>query len=284
MAEKLRLKWNDFQENLELELRQRREDMEFADVTLACADGQQLEAHKLILTSASSFFTNLLKKNKHPHPLIIMTNVGFQDLNAILDFIYYGEVNICQQNLGAFMTTAEELEVKGLTLGVLTKGSQMSNPKPTLTENNVETIKHEEDNVSQENVWSKEEEEPTTEPATEATWPTTNQNTEENSFIDNNIVLTSHQILDAKVKSMLVYSQKSNRGNRPGKQRVCKMCGKEGEMGDIVKHIEAYHITGTILPCNLCDKVFRTRHNLRGHKSRQHRNENSFKEILANSF
>ena len=32
-----------------------REDNDFADVTLACEDGQQLEAHKVILAASVSF-------------------------------------------------------------------------------------------------------------------------------------------------------------------------------------------------------------------------------------
>ena len=43
---------------------------DFLDVTLASEDRKQIEAHKVILTVSSPFFQNLLKKNKHPHPLI----------------------------------------------------------------------------------------------------------------------------------------------------------------------------------------------------------------------
>ena len=70
MSEKLCLKWNDYQENVNSALGSLREDNDFADVTLVCVDGQQVEAHKVILAASSPFFQNLLKKNKHPHPLI----------------------------------------------------------------------------------------------------------------------------------------------------------------------------------------------------------------------
>jgi hypothetical protein len=36
-----------------------KENNEFADVTLACEGGQQIEAHKVILAASSSFFQNL---------------------------------------------------------------------------------------------------------------------------------------------------------------------------------------------------------------------------------
>ena len=53
MSEKLCLQWNDFQENIKNALRNLREDNDFADVTLACEDGQQVEAHKVILAASS---------------------------------------------------------------------------------------------------------------------------------------------------------------------------------------------------------------------------------------
>ena len=55
-SEKLCLKWNDFQENLNLAFGVLRNDKELSDVTLACEDGTQIETHKVILASASPFF------------------------------------------------------------------------------------------------------------------------------------------------------------------------------------------------------------------------------------
>ena len=43
--EKLCLQWNDFKENVSSAFGDLRQDKEFADVTLACEDGQQVEAH-----------------------------------------------------------------------------------------------------------------------------------------------------------------------------------------------------------------------------------------------
>ena len=80
MSEKLCLKWNDFQENLNSAFGGLREDTNFTDVTLACADGKQVEAHKVILAASSPFFQNLLRRNKHPNPLIYMRGVKSNDL------------------------------------------------------------------------------------------------------------------------------------------------------------------------------------------------------------
>merc|ERR1712204_55444 len=112
--EKLCLKWNEFQENAISAFVTLREDSEFADVTLACEDGHQVEAHKIILASSSPFFLNLLRRNKHPHPLIYMRGVNSKDLVAIIDFLYHGEANVYQENLEAFLAVAKELQLKGL--------------------------------------------------------------------------------------------------------------------------------------------------------------------------
>ena len=114
MSEKLCLQWNDFQDNIKGAFRNMREDNDFADVTLACEDGQQVEAHKVILAASSPFFKKLLGRNKHPHPLIYMRGMKSEDLLAIVDFLYRGEANVFQENLDSFLAVAEELQLKGL--------------------------------------------------------------------------------------------------------------------------------------------------------------------------
>ena len=114
MFEKLCLQWNDFQENVKVSFGNLREDKHFTDVTLACEDGQQVEAHKVILASSSPFFLDLLRRNKHPHPLIYMRGLKSEDLVAMIDFLYFGEANVYQENLDSFLAVAEELQLKGL--------------------------------------------------------------------------------------------------------------------------------------------------------------------------
>ena len=117
MSEKLCLQWNDFKDNINTAFASLREDCDFADVTLACEDGQQIEAHKVILAASSPCFKKLLKRNRHPHPLIYMRGVRSENLMAIMDFLYLGEANVFQENLDSFLALAEELRLKGLTGG-----------------------------------------------------------------------------------------------------------------------------------------------------------------------
>ena len=74
----------------------------------------------------------------------------------------------------------------------------------------------------------------------------------------------SFQELDQQVKSMMKQSQnKTSDGSRAA--YICQVCGKEGHNSAIRNHIESHHLEGVSLPCNLCKKVFRSRHNLRRH-------------------
>ena len=53
MSEKLCLQWNDFEDNIKSAFGNLREDKDFADVTLVSENGQQVEAHKMILAVSS---------------------------------------------------------------------------------------------------------------------------------------------------------------------------------------------------------------------------------------
>jgi broad-like protein len=46
---------------------------------------------------------------------VILKDVNFSDLQAILQFMYRGEVNVRQEDLTNFLKTAEVLKIKGLT-------------------------------------------------------------------------------------------------------------------------------------------------------------------------
>ena len=56
----------------------------------------------------------MLKLNKRSHPLILMRGLKYEDLLALVDFFYYGEVNIFEDNLDCFLGIADEFQVKGL--------------------------------------------------------------------------------------------------------------------------------------------------------------------------
>ena len=113
-GEKFCLRWNEFEKNISTSFRALREDKDFFDVTLACGN-QQIQAHKVILSACSPFFKAVLKQNPHQHPLLYLKGVQYEDIIAVLNFMYHGEVNVAQEELNTFLEVAEDLKVKGLT-------------------------------------------------------------------------------------------------------------------------------------------------------------------------
>lgn len=53
--------------------------------------------------------------NSCKHPIVILKDVNYRDLSAMLHFMYQGEVNIKQEDIASFLKVAETLQIKGLT-------------------------------------------------------------------------------------------------------------------------------------------------------------------------
>ena len=109
------LRWNDFEHNINSSLKELRDEKDFFDVTLACEGDDQIQAHKLILSACSPFFKHLLRRHSHQHPLLYLRGIKHKELQNIINFMYYGEVNVAQADLNSFLSVSEELQVKGLT-------------------------------------------------------------------------------------------------------------------------------------------------------------------------
>ena len=116
-SEKFCLRWNDFETNIRESFRQLRLENDLFDVTLACDDDQQIEAHKIVLSAGSQFFRNLFQKTKHPHPFIFFKGIQKAELEAVMDFLYNGETSVVQEELNKFLETSQNLQIKGLDSG-----------------------------------------------------------------------------------------------------------------------------------------------------------------------
>ncbi|XP_063228448.1 longitudinals lacking protein-like isoform X8 [Bacillus rossius redtenbacheri] len=108
------LRWNNHQSTLVSVFDTLLESGTLVDCTLA-AEGQYLKAHKVVLSACSPYFELLLSQHYEKHPIIILKDVKFQELKAMMDYMYRGEVNISQDQLGALLKAAESLQIKGLS-------------------------------------------------------------------------------------------------------------------------------------------------------------------------
>ena len=92
------------------------------------------------------------------------------------------------------------------------------------------------------------------------------------ALTDHTTNYTNIESLDQQVKSMMIFSGNADPyKQKNGRARICTVCGKEGSIVQIRDHIEANHITGVFIPCDLCGKVYQSRNSLTVHKSQQHR-------------
>ncbi|XP_076327695.1 uncharacterized protein LOC143234312 isoform X2 [Tachypleus tridentatus] len=87
---------------------------QFVDVTLVC-EGMNIKAHKMLLSACSPFFKGIFEENPCRHPVIVMKDVKFTELKAVVDFMYRGEIHLPKDELQNFLQTADLLKVKGLT-------------------------------------------------------------------------------------------------------------------------------------------------------------------------
>ena len=190
-----------------------------------------------------------------------MRGMKSEDLVAIVDFLYCGEANVYQENLDSFLAIAEELKLKGL-MGQTEDGDKKTESNytdPAYRQNNPKSLyKEEKSNMDAEKRQTNLE--PTLDKQ-----PRNLQINSERRISIPNFVSGDLKELDEKVKSMMEISQNLIASGK-ATAKICKVCGKEGQSMAIRDHIEANHLEGVSLPCNVCEKTFRSRMILRKHK------------------
>ncbi|XP_063972557.1 uncharacterized protein LOC135160192 [Diachasmimorpha longicaudata] len=107
------LRWNSYHSNMQTSFPSLLDSEEFVDVTLAC-EGKSVKCHKIILSSCSDYLATLLRENPCQHPIILMKDLKFWEVEALVKFMYKGEVNVAHDKLPQLLNAAEALQVKGL--------------------------------------------------------------------------------------------------------------------------------------------------------------------------
>ncbi|XP_018012514.1 protein tramtrack, alpha isoform isoform X1 [Hyalella azteca] len=115
MEELLSLKWNNHRSTFLHILAVLRDKQLYTDATLAC-DGKLYSVHKLVLSTCSDYFSSMLDRTSCKSPVIVLKDIKSDDLEALLDYMYLGEVNVRQSDLSTLIKAAECLRVKGLAV------------------------------------------------------------------------------------------------------------------------------------------------------------------------
>ena len=311
-GENFLLRWNQFHMNIKMTYQEVHETGDYADITLACEDGE-VKAHRIILSSSSLFFKDKVASLANSHPLVYLRGVKLQELSNIMDFIYQGEAEVRKEDLEAFLAIARELGVKGLTEQV--KNTQ----EETVVEELVEEVKDnmvkekevEEDIVKEKEVMGKEVEENIvkenivkenkvkekvrknmvkvliSEPTEkqESTTSTEDKAVKVERFeernIDDSVLSEVEALYNSNATDNFELEEKiNNLVEKRNGMWTCNMCGKfNNSRFSLSRHVET-HIDGFSHPCPWCEKTFSTRDALRTHRGRTHPGETAERQLL----
>ncbi|XP_042214789.1 longitudinals lacking protein, isoforms H/M/V-like isoform X2 [Homarus americanus] len=111
----LSLRWNNHRTSFLQVLSSLKDKQTYSDVTLACG-GKFYSVHKFVLSTCSEYFVDIMEKTPCKHPIIVLKDIRHQDLEALLNYMYLGEVNVLQTELGGLIKAAECLRIKGLAV------------------------------------------------------------------------------------------------------------------------------------------------------------------------
>ena len=247
MEDKFCLKWHEFHSEVSQSFKLFRQEKHFFDVTLVSDDEVQIPAHKLVLSACSSFFKSILQTNAHDHPLLYLSGFNSKYLGYILDYMYNGEIEIYQEQLGSFLDLGQTLKIEGLETKrewTDNEESKESNDDSNHT-NNVTEYSSPDKSVDFVNV------------------------TDDKSSIEKIIIDTQNEEnVNLKIAELMV------------KERIyghttfsCKVCGKTCKRnGNMRTHILT-HIQGLSYPCHLCGKTYNSKNSLHCHTYREHKSE-----------
>merc|ERR1712179_398548 len=241
------MKWNEFDTNIREYLKILREDHRLFDVTLVTDDGQHIQAHKIILSAGSHFFSDIFLKSNQISMLIYLKGINSVQLKNILDFIYNGEASVGQEELKEFLESGKELQVKGFEACVAAGVGESLQEEPVKYVNeNIDTYENGDDNSEENNICD------TLEHVENATTKHTN---------DERMKKFKNSDLDLQIMQMIEKSDGIWN---------CTVCGKTGaHLGSIKEHAER-HIEGMSHGCHICNKSFPSRPSLRIHINDYH--------------
>lgn len=114
MQQQYCLRWNNHKTNLLTVFSESFRNEDFTDVTLACEGGSVIKCHKMVLAACSSYFQNLFSDLPCSHPVVVLKDIRYSEIQAILEYMYKGEVSITQEEVEPLLRVAEALKVKGL--------------------------------------------------------------------------------------------------------------------------------------------------------------------------
>ncbi|XP_059480245.1 protein bric-a-brac 2-like isoform X2 [Neocloeon triangulifer] len=112
------VQWEEHPAHLASRLGHLLESQTLVDITLMC-NTHTLRVHRCVLAACSPYFENLLQniaqRQLSQHPLIVLKDMQFSVLKSMIEFMYCGETNVTDEDLGPLLQAARFFQVKGLS-------------------------------------------------------------------------------------------------------------------------------------------------------------------------
>ncbi|KAG8276235.1 hypothetical protein J6590_069924 [Homalodisca vitripennis] len=141
------LSWGEFGTSLTSTVQVLRGHGEMVDVTLV-AGGRIFPAHKLVLSAASPLLMELLKSTHCHHPVVMLAGITAPDLEALLQFVYQGEVSVDPTQLPSLLQAAHCLDIQALSPQTLTTEKTMTQiTVPVVMNDGMREMNHGQNNV-----------------------------------------------------------------------------------------------------------------------------------------
>ena len=248
IMEKFCVEFNDFQTSVSKSFRKLRHEEEYSDVTLMGEDYQPLQAHRIILSSCSEYFKNVLCNSKtRSDPVLCLEGLMQSDLTNVLDFIYNGELQLYSDDLERFVKIAQRLKLEGLT-GQDEKEEIEVKPLIGNTED-LDPIGTSDDEAELTDVSN----------CISSKVKTEKQETKK--------VILQSEGLDAQElgKKLDELFTVDNSGIY-----TCKYCSRASNKKSNMREHAEVHVDGLSFSCDICSKSYRSHSALRRHNGRKH--------------
>ena len=230
----------------------------FTDVTLVSEDKKQIQAHKLVVSAFSPILKDLLIDNPHPNPLLYMRGIKHDVLLSVVQFMYFGQSTIPQENINELLDILKDLQVhefniqknyfKGDESNVLSDDYEAKTKK--------ESLKHE-SNVQIDDYEAK----------------TTNKSLK---YEDDSLIMKEGEkhIFNCQECDSVFTSKKGliyhTRAKHEGVIYTCNECDYKGSTKSCLRKHQRSRHEGNVYLCNLCSYQATQPSNLKTHNKSKH--------------
>ena len=244
VMENIKLNWENCSENLLNNLKTLWSDNCFNDVTLVFDDESQLNVNRTLLAALSPHLRSILNKVQGYRPWLYMFGIESSLVKSLLDFVFFGEINIEKDKLEGFVKIANKFQIDGFTF----EGQQTDHYGK-----NEEYLKDQEEIIDLINEYK-------------TTVKSENKNIDKELIIDLiNEYKTTVKSEDKNIDKELTENSLLNESNSFPTSMTVNSINQEHD-----SQIHTDYKTGTKYSCNKCERKFKTHLWLKQHERKAH--------------